>query len=298
MIGAVFTRLIFLLWGKTMSDFRWRASALLALALMLAGCVNVWNTGSRQGVSSSLVDFLYPKGQIPPAQDESVPHLTLPLRVGLAFVPSNARNVEGLSEAHKAELLETVKKSFAGKEYIREISIIPDTYLRSGKGFDSLDQVGRLYGVDVMALVSYDQVSHLEDNKASLLYWTIVGAYVIKGSQNEVQTFVDTAVFDLRSHKLLLRAPGINRIEKSSTLVNSAEDLRKSREQSFNLAINDMIGNLDQELASFRERIKQDQSVKISYSRGYSGGGGAIDPWWLAIAALALVGRRFLNRSR
>ena len=244
------------------------------------------------------MDFLYPKGQIPPAQDDSVPHLTPPLRVGLAFVPSNSRNVEGLSEAHKAELLETVKKSFAGKEYIHEISIIPDTYLRSGKGFDSLDQVGRLYGVDVMALVSYDQVSHPVDNKASLLYWTIVGAYVIKGSQNDVQTFVDTAVFDLRSHKLLLRAPGINRIEKSSTLVNSAEDLRKSREQSFNLAINDMIGNLDKELTLFKERVKQDQSVKISYGKGYSGGGGAIDPWWLAIAAAVIAGRRFLNRSR
>lgn len=60
-------------------------------------------------------------------------------------------------------------------------------------------QVARLYGVDVMALVSYDQVIHTDDTKASLLYWTIIGAYIIKGSQFDTATFVDTAVFDINT---------------------------------------------------------------------------------------------------
>ncbi|MEQ1704159.1 MAG: Ig-like domain repeat protein, partial [Ilumatobacteraceae bacterium] len=51
------------------------------------------------------------------------------------------------------------------------------------------------YGLDVIALVSYDQVAHSAETTSSFLYWTIVGAYVVKGNKNDVQTFVDTAVF-------------------------------------------------------------------------------------------------------
>ncbi|HEY5655195.1 MAG TPA: hypothetical protein VIS04_05100, partial [Woeseiaceae bacterium] len=65
--------------------------ALLAAALILAGCSSFWSLysgQSRRGVSSSLVDYLYPEGQEPPAYSEQIPRLELPLRVGLAFVPS------------------------------------------------------------------------------------------------------------------------------------------------------------------------------------------------------------------
>ena len=61
-----------------------------------------------------------------------------------------------------------------------------------------------------MALVSYDQVANTSEKTSSLLYWTIVGAYVVKGNKNDVQTFVDTAVFDMATRKLLFRAPGVS----------------------------------------------------------------------------------------
>jgi len=235
----------------------------------------------RNGVSSSLVDYLYPKGEIPPEYDEKVPNLLLPLRVGLAFVPSRSNTVEGLSEAHKTELLETVKKSFSGPDFIREIMIIPDTYMRSTKGFEGVDQVARLYGLDVMALVSYDQVTHVDDTKASILYWTVVGAYFVKGSKNDVQTFVDTAVFDVKTHKLLFRAPGVNRVEATSTLINSPEKMRSARENSFTLAMNDMTGNLHKELDRFKDRIQKDKSVTISGREGFSMGSFDLDTIFL-----------------
>jgi rhombotail lipoprotein len=259
-------------------------------------CTNYWfqliGSNIRQGVSSSLVDYLYPNGQIPPENDKNIPTLSLPLRVGLAFVPSQSNTIEGLSEANKNSLLKKVKESFSDREFIKKITIIPDTYLRSGNGFQTVEQVARLYNLDVMALVSYDQVAHVDDTKSSILYWTIVGAYFVKGSKNDVQTFVDTAIFDVKTNKLLFRAPGINRLEATSTLVNSTEEMRKARENSFFLAISDMTNNLSNELDSFKERIKEDNSVAVTYHPGY-GGGGAFGPHILILLTGLFLGKRF-----
>ncbi len=246
-----------------------RLLSLVVVAAALAGC---WTVLSQQrgGVSSSLVDFLYPDGEIPPAAADTIPNLRVPLRVGLAFVPGNAGNE--VSEVLKTQLLEKTKATFSGYDFVSEIVIIPDTYLRSGGGWTSLEQVSRLYQTDVVALVSYDQVANADDNKASLLYWTIVGAYVIKGSSREVQTFVDTAVFDVPTRKLLFRAPGINRIEASSTLVNLNEDMRDAKTKSFSSAFDDMNQNLTAELATFRERIKTERVANVTSRTGPGGG--------------------------
>jgi rhombotail lipoprotein len=265
---------------------------LLVLAILVTGCTTLWQELSgnnlRKGVSSSLVDYLYPNGEVPPAQDKVVPNLNLPLNIGLAFVPSYDADTPGLSEAHKMDLLAKVKTSFEERDFIREIVVIPDTYLRSRKGFDTFDQVARLYGLDVLALVSYDQVVHSDDTKASILYWTIVGAYFVKGSKNDVQTFVDTAIFDVRTHKLLFRAPGVDTVKATSTLINSVDEMRKARENSFSNAMADMTQNLGKELDSFRERIKTNKTVTISKREGYTGGGGgALD---IATMMLMLAG--------
>jgi len=63
-------------------------ATLAAAGLLLAGCfANM--AQPRRGTSSSLVDFLYPAGETPPPLTDAVPRLNLPLRVGLAFVPSH-----------------------------------------------------------------------------------------------------------------------------------------------------------------------------------------------------------------
>ena len=267
----------------------------IASSVLATSCTSYWHRllGSdvRQGVSSSLVDYLYPNGEIPPEFDKNIPNLQLPLRVGLAFVPARSNNIEGLSEANKNSLLEKVRQSFSTREFIKEITIVPDTYLRSGSGFQTVDQVSRLYGLDVIALVSYDQVVHVDDTKSSILYWTVVGAYFVKGSKNDVQTFVDTAIFDIKTHKLLFRAPGLNNIEATSTLINSPEEMRKAREESFTLAMSDMTKNLGGELDKFKERIKTDRSVTITHREGY-GGGGAFD----LNTILLLLGLLFAKR--
>ncbi|MEJ2453086.1 MAG: rhombotarget lipoprotein [Candidatus Thiodiazotropha sp.] len=259
---------------------------LLGLVAGLSGCTSLWQgtgmSGARQGVSSSLVDYLYPKGEQPPPQDQQLPHLKLPLNVGLAFVPSS--NPRGLSAESKARLLDQVKQAFTDRDFIGHIEVIPETYLAAGRGFETVEQVARLYSLDVIALVSYDQVSYSEDTTASLLYWTIIGAYVIKGSQNDVQTFVDTAVFDVATHKLLFRAPGVDRFENTSTLVKSGEALREAREAGFQRAMQDMTANLQTALDEFVVRVKEEKVVQVSY-RSSSGGGGSLDLMLLLVLA-------------
>lgn len=248
------------------------------VAVLCGGCASVWQDmasagGARQGVSSSLVDYLYPGGEQPPKVDGVIPNLQVPLRVGLAFVPSNSGATPGLSEASKTELLQNVRDAFKARDFIAHIEVIPETYLRSRRGFDSLDQVGRLYQLDVMALVSYDQVVHSDDRASSILYWTVIGAYVVKGSKNDVQTFVDTAIFDIPTRRLLFRAPGVDKSSSNTTLIGSADELRKNREEGFARAMGDMTTNLAVELDAFRERIKQDRSVTVTQRPGHSGGG-------------------------
>lgn len=269
-----------------------RAIPVVALSLILAACAGLYGGNTRQGVSSSLVDFLYPKGEPPPAQSAAIPHLQLPLKVGIAFVPGNYRGDQALPESERIRLLNDVKARFMGRDFIEEIAVIPEAYLRSSRGFESLEQTARLYDLDVMALVSYDQVTHSDERTAAFLYWTIVGAYTVKGNKNDVQTFVDTAVFDIPTRRLLFRAPGTSQVQGTSTLVGLERDLRARQQQGFEQAIADMTVNLDNELSVFKERIKTDQSVRVTRAEA-EGGGGAAGATTLAFLGLfALVARR------
>ncbi len=61
---------------------------LICLMSAMTGCADLVNQNrTKNAVSSSLTDFLYPAAQVPPKQLPSVPVLILPNRVGIAFVP-------------------------------------------------------------------------------------------------------------------------------------------------------------------------------------------------------------------
>ena len=275
------------------------------LVLLFAGCLTLFSSGCsslltgsqeqvREGSSTSLVDYLYPNGQVPPEPGDTLPTLSLPLSVGIAFVPSKART--DLGEAEKQALLDAVAAGFRDRHYVHSIQTIPDQYLRSARGIVGMQQVAALYGVDVMALVSYDQLAFSGERDSALLYWTIVGTAVVKGNTNEVQTLIDTAVFDVGTATLLFRAPGVHRQQRNATLFDSARDLRHLRQDSFAAANGDMISNLDVELGRFEERVKAGDAVQVAWT---DGGGGALGVWLLlALAATGLWRTRLSCRRR
>jgi rhombotail lipoprotein len=270
-----------------------KATSVFLVCLILLGCAGLFGAERREGVSSSLVDYLYPSGEEPPKPAGAGANLQLPLTVGLAFVPSSSGRA-ALTEAERIALLDKVKQHFSGRDFIAEIAVIPEAYMRTGRGFEAIEQLARLYNLDVIALVSYDQVAHTDERTSSFLYWTIVGAYVVKGNENDVNTFVDTAVFDVPTRKLLFRAPGVSEITSSSTLVGIESDLRATQQKGFEQAMADMTVNLDKELDAFKERIRTDQSVRVTRADGtsYGGGGAGGLAAVFALAGLAALARR------
>ncbi|MFC3153222.1 rhombotarget lipoprotein [Litoribrevibacter euphylliae] len=265
--------------------------AIIILTIFLAGC-----SAQQTRNSSSVVDFLYPKG-LDKAVQPSVPVLSLPLKVGIAFVPEklsvrNGVNLwsglkigehpnrskhflsqGGLSEHRKTIILERVADHFRQLKFVTEIEVIPSAYLTEEGGFRNLDQISTMYGVDVMALVSYDQVQFTDSGALSLSYWTLVGAYVISGEKNDTSTMLDTSVFDIKSRKMLFRAPGTSVVKGNSTPVNLTEELRKDSAEGYQSAADEMVVNLGHQLARFQQKVKdKPELVQIKYREGYGGG--------------------------
>ncbi len=99
---------------------------------------------------------------------------------------------------------------------------------------------------------------------------------------------MDTVVYDIASRKMLFRAPGLNRTQGSSTVINLSEQLRKDSIQSFRVATDDMVNNLDIQLTSFKEKVKaQPEEFHVTHSPAYSGGGGTFDLMGLALLVVA-----------
>jgi rhombotail lipoprotein len=153
-----------------------------------------------------------------------------------------------------------------------------------------------MYGLDVIALISFDQTQFTDEGALSLAYWTIIGAYVVQGQKNDTHTMLDAVVYDIPSRKMLFRAPGTSHIKGSATLVNLSEQLRRDSEAGFNDATKQMITSLDQQLVSFRERIKQrPEEVKVVRTEGYRGGG-ALDGFLGALLVLLCAGFLWTQR--
>lgn len=274
----------------------WVAGALLSVAMLgVAGCV--FDGGRRASHGTSVMRFLYPT-EPDHIEAPTVPVLSLPLRVGIAFVPSGQGGHWSmdtyLPEARKLRLLQQVAAEFRPLPYVAGIEVIPSSYLRPEGGFANLDQVKSMFNVDVVALVAYDQVQFTDESVFSLAYWTIVGAYVVQGERNDTQTLMETVVFDVASRRMLFRAPGTSQVKASATPVNQDEALRADGAKGFDAATVEMIANLKLELDAFRERVKtRPEEVKIVHRPGYTGAGG-FGLWSaLVLAGLAAwAGRR------
>lgn len=288
---------------------RWWVGGLVAAGMLLSGCsVMCWPDCVRQlhsASSSSLVAFLYPHGE--PPRSDSIPELHVPLRVGLAFLPTRG-SPSTLDEAHKEQLLEQIRARFASRKFISQIVIIPDYYLAdrglTGRsGFEGLEGVQRLYGVDLMALVSYDQVTHVDDNNWSLGYVTIVGAALLKGTRHDVSTLIDLAVVDAPSRSLVLRAGGTDTRQGTATLVQEDRESREAGVAGFTAATAQMIEHFDSALTQFEADVRAGRANVRIVNRnsfvptGSSGGGGAFSwTWLLALLPLA-VARQWTARG-
>ena len=262
--------------------FRRRLPAVAAvlLCLTLTGCVGFWGE-RRHHESSSVVQFLYPNKDLPFIQPQ-IPTLRLPLRVGVAFIPPGTpENPSGIysvqanfTEQQKTDLLRKVAAQFKALPFVQSIEIIPTTYLRPGGGFENLDQLRAMLGIDVVVLIAYDQAQNSRDTEASVAYWTIVGAYVVPAQRNSTNTLMEAVVYDIPSRSLLFRAPGTSAMINNATLFRSEHELQKDSARGLEEASAQMTTNLAREIELFKVRAReQPDSIRIEHKPGYTGGG-------------------------
>lgn len=211
------------------SKYYFKLALLMTLSLFLINCMG----GSTRYRHSNLVDFLYPDTNKPRVQP-SIPNLKLPVKVGVAFVPEKMGFYGApLHENDKSDLLKMITDQFKPLDYVDKIEIIPSAYLQPQGSFESLDQLKRMFDIDLMVLVSYNQIQNTDEGFLSLSYWTIIGAYTIKGEKNDTNTLIDAAVFDIDSRQLLFRAPGTSHVKGRATIINLDEQLRKDSIEGF-----------------------------------------------------------------
>jgi len=275
---------------------------IICLLLFVTGCA--FQNSFSKIRRSNVVDYLYPKEKEVNIKQEKT-HLHLPLKVGIAFVPKDKeenksgifRNMpypEDMSELQKQSLLQKVKECFSSSKYVSNIQTIPTNYLQAKGGFENLDQLSRMYGIDVIVLLSYDQMQFAHSNLLSLSYISIVGAYIIEGEKNETQTLVDAVVYDIKSKKMLFRAPGFDKLKNSSTQFMQDVELQKDSQKGFDNAINDMNINLNAALIQFRDNLEKnpaENDVQITKSKEYveKHGAGYNDYLFLFISLIGLT---------
>lgn len=264
----------------------------LLLAAGLTGCA------TRQHRAASALDYLYPGGQIQAPSDEVA--LRLPLRVGVAFAPTTS-SWDAFSEPQRREIVRRVSVAFEGLPEVEFVEVIPTGNLTPRGGFENLNQAASMYGMNLVAILSYDQIQFVAQRRSSLLYWTLIGAYVVKGEELETHTLLDTNVFDLGSRAMLFSGSGSSIVRTSSTPVEADTALRATSVQGFEEAADDLIRNLSRSLEAFREHARQGtvrgrgtprvqvHSPEVVTASTSGSGGGAWGPLEL-LAALALLG--------
>jgi rhombotail lipoprotein len=241
---------------------------LLVLLLVLGACASLDNT-TRQRQVASVLAYLFPGTESTPPAPDAVAVIKVPFRMGVAFVPDNASAPFRLPESDRLKLAGEVRDAFSSYPFISEIVAVPSMYLEPGGGFANLDRIAALLKLDVIALVSFDQVQNAGATGWSFLYWTGIGAYVIDGDQYDILTSVETTVFDIKSRRLLMRGGGISNIKGAATMVGFSERAREARTRGFDEAVKEMIRKLHLEVKGFRERAPADPNIRLQLPPGY-----------------------------
>jgi len=268
---------------------------LLSIALIntLIGC-----TIRATHHKSSVVQYLYPNKK-EYKENPSIPLLSLPLKVGAAFVPETLSNHQNFTEKDRMELMKEISSHFKKYDFVKSIDLIPSAYLTPKGGFENLDQIHTMYGIDVIALISYDQTQFTDEGFTSIAYWTLIGAYMVRGEKNDTHTMVDTSVYDIKSRKMLFRAPGISHIKSKATPINLSKQIRTDSLNGFKEASKDLVAKLDEELVRFREKIKEEpQDIKVIHKPGYTGGGSVDASFLILIVVISGIWLWELKRRK
>ncbi len=187
----------------------WRGFALLACLLI------TWIASATVGANSqqlsSLNRFLAigAQQQLSPAIPRK---LSLPIAVGIALVPPS-HAIGGIHYEDRVELLEAVQKRINRAKYVRRTEIIPQQSIEHCQQYRCFKHIAKQFNVAAIALVNYDQLPMAAPadrplSSPSIDYIAATQRAQVSGSSGEIHTFVNTSVFLIDSHQLVLSANG------------------------------------------------------------------------------------------
>ena len=244
------------------------------LCLLAIGCATPETVQRR----SSLASYLGAKASPPLAPSTGPVRVDFPFRLGIAFVPADPTQTRGdfasgnlqgpLGPGQEQEIHQRITASFAQKPWAREVKTIPSLYLAKGGGFEDLDKVARTFQVDVIALVSVDQVQFSNPRWYAWTYWTLVGAYMVKGDKNDTTTVVDAAIYHVPSRTLLFRAGGVGTAKGSSTWSSREASFREQSRESLSLAMTHLSASLDTAVTDFRQDVQKGARKDVQLVEG------------------------------
>ena len=214
--------------------------------------------------TSNILTYLYP-GETQPVEisNTALPNTPLPMKLGIAFVPESRTSsggdakIEPLTEKHKMEMMHGLSVALRQYSYIAGVEEIPSTSLKVGGSFANLEQIRTMTGVDVIGLVSYDQIQFTDRGLVSLLYWTGVGWYFVPGEKNDTNTMMDAALYHIPTRKPLLRATGQSGVYRYSTPMNQSQNLRDDSEIGFKAAVHMLAATFKEQLDLLKPKLVQ-----------------------------------------
>jgi rhombotail lipoprotein len=249
-------------------DSRLRALSLIPLFVFIASCTKA-PPQLYTNYKTSMIRFLGSDENTVKIQEAMEPTITVPLKVGFAFAPSLDYG-QGFPEKERMNLMQEIASQFKEYKFVESIELIPSLYLEEGGGFSNLDKLRQLFEIDVIMLLSYDQSQFQDTGAWSITYWTIIGAYIVRGEKNDTHTLMDAALFHIPSRKMLFRASGTNHIKNSATPINLSEQAREDSLNGFRQASIDLTNNLQVKLYYFRKAIRSSsRKFKLNLKPGY-----------------------------
>lgn len=234
----------------------WKVSRQCLLVVVVCVALGACALSGSPHRSSNLLSYLYPNQQQPVAKiaaDGMVLPVRVPVRVGVAYVPEQGLSHQALTEADKRGFKTEIAAYFEQQPFVSEVTLVPSAYLTPGGSFGNLDQLSRMYDIDMMVLLSYDRTQFAEARPGVISYWTLGGAQLINGEKNDTHTLLDAAVYDISTRQLLFRAPGSSLIRYQRGALSLAEQLRQDSLAGFEQASAELLTHLRQQLAMFAD---------------------------------------------
>ncbi len=248
---------------------------LMPLVLM-GGCAT--STDYR----TSTVQFLY-SDKKKASETVQIPILSLPIKVGIAFVPETGQyqasdgrrllpTLSSLTENDKMSLMEEIGGQLRKYEFVKSVVQIPSDYMFTDGGFDNLERVRTTFNVDVITLVSFNQSQFVDKDISAIAYLTVIGAFLVPGEKNETHTVLDAVCYHIPSRKMILGATGSSDIKSRATPLNILDQVREDSLEGFRQANKNLSVNFDQQLALLGSKIcNSTGGFEIMCEPGYAG---------------------------